>query len=300
MGTLLKVMKLSKSFGGLQALKEITLKVAPEQIVGIIGPNGAGKISLFNCLSCLYHPTGGEIEFDSIPLATPTSITSKKRVRIFAFIFLILGVLRLPLFWSFFLPQTFFKVELFLLGLFIFSIRFLLVRGLIRHEIWAWGLMFIFLLSDFCFALIFLTHLNPSYSLVFTHVPLRYIAVPWGVAAGLFSLYFIGMLCTGKVRRLYGFRTSPDAVCRNGLARTFQNIRLFFNLIVLDNVMIGRHGRMHSGLGKTLFRTRFQKKEEASASVASSGPTGQVNRPPSWPSAAFKRSDREKSHFRGT
>ena len=265
MGTILKVKKLSKSFGGLLALKEITLKVAPEQIVGIIGPNGAGKTTFFNCLSCLYHPTGGEIEFDSIPLATPISTTAKKRIRIFALIFLILGFLRLPLFWSFFLPQTFFKVELFLLGLFIFSIRFLLVRGLIRHEIWAWGLMFIFLLSDFCFALLFLTHLNPSYSLVFTHVPLRYIAMPWGVAAGLFSLYFIGMLCTGKVRRLYGFRTSPDAVCRNGLARTFQNIRLFFNLSVLDNVMIGRHGRLHSGLGKTLLRTRFQKKEEASA-----------------------------------
>ena len=162
MGALLKVKTLSKSFGGLLALKEITLKVAPEQIVGIIGPNGAGKTTFFNCLSCLYHPTGGEIEFDSIPLATPTSTASKKRVRIFAWVFLLLGLIRLPLFWSFFLPQTFFKVELFLLGLFILSIRFLLVRGLIRHEIWAWGLMFIFLLSDFCFALIFLTQPNPS------------------------------------------------------------------------------------------------------------------------------------------
>jgi branched-chain amino acid transport system ATP-binding protein len=265
MGTLLKVKKLSKSFGGLLALKEITLKVAPDQIVGIIGPNGAGKTTFFNCLSCLYHPTGGEIEFDSIPLATPISTSAKKRIRSFALIFLTLGFIRLPLFWSFFLPQTFFKVELFLLGLFILSIRFLLVRGLIRHEIWAWGLMFIFLLSDFCFAIIFLTHRNPSDYIILTHVPLRYIAMPWGVAAGLFSLYFFGMLCTGKVRRLYGFRTSPDAVCRMGLARTFQNIRLFFNLSVLDNVKIGRHGRMHSGFGKTLFRTRFQKKEEASA-----------------------------------
>jgi branched-chain amino acid transport system ATP-binding protein len=73
------------------------------------------------------------------------------------------------------------------------------------------------------------------------------------------------MLCTGKVRRIYGFQTSPDAVCRMGIARTFPNIRLFFNLSVLDNVKIGRHGRMHSGLGKTLFRTRFQQEEESSA-----------------------------------
>ncbi len=262
MDPLLRVKNLSKSFGGLLALNEIALEVEPERIVGIIGPNGAGKTTFFNCLSCLYHPTGGLIEFKNIPLATRTSTIAKKRIRIFAFIFLILGFIRLPLFWSFFLPQTFFKVELFLLGLFVFSIRFLLVRGLLRHEIWAWGLMFIFLLSDFCFSIWFLTRQNPGDVLILTRLPLCYLSIPWGVMAGLFSLYFTGVLCTKKVRRIYGFRTSPDAVCRMGMARTFQNIRLFFNLSVLDNVKIGRHGRMHSGLGKTLFRTRFQKKEE--------------------------------------
>jgi len=265
MGRLLTVKNLSKSFGGLLALKEITLKVAPEQIVGIIGPNGAGKTTFFNCLSCLYHPTGGEITFDKIPLATPSSAAVKQRVRMLAMLFLILGFIRLPLFWSFFLPETFFKVELFLLGVFIFAIRFLLVRGLLRHEIWAWGLMFIFLLSDVCFALLFLTQMNPSDTVLLTPLPLHYVAMPWGVAAGLFSLYFMGVLCTKKVRGLYGFRTGPDAVCRMGMARTFQNIRLFFNLSVLDNVKIGRHGRMHSGLGNTLFKTRFQQKEEAAA-----------------------------------
>jgi len=265
MGPLLTVKNLSKSFGGLLALKEISLRVAPERIVGIIGPNGAGKTTFFNCLSCLYHPTGGEIEFDHSPLATPLSAVAKRRVGVFAWIFLILGVIRLPLFWSYVLPQTFYKVELLLLGIFILSIRFLLVRGLLRHEIWAWGLMFIFLLSDLCFAIVFLTHLSRSDTVFLTQLPLQYVAVPWGVAAGLFSLYFSGVLCTRKVRRLYGFRTSPDAVCRMGMSRTFQNIRLFFNLSVLDNVKIGRHGRMHSGLGKTLFKTRFQRTEEMAA-----------------------------------
>jgi branched-chain amino acid transport system ATP-binding protein len=265
MDPLLKVKNLSKSFGGLSALREISLKVKPKQIVGIIGPNGAGKTTFFNCLSCLYHPSAGEIEFENIPLATQVSKAVIRRVRILAFIFLGLGFMRLPLFWSFFLSQTFFKVELFLLGIFFLAIRFVLVRGLLRHEIWAWGLMFIFLVSDICFAVLFLFTQNPSESIVLTHVPLSYAAVPWGIGAGLFSLYFMGVLCTGTVRRLYGFRTRPDTVCRMGLARTFQNIRLFFNLSVLDNVKIGGHGRMHSGLGKTLFRTRFQRQEEASA-----------------------------------
>ena len=52
-------------------------------------------------------------------------------------------------------------------------------------------------------------------------------------------------------------------VCRMGMARTFQNIRLFFNLSVLDNVLIGRHGLMESGLGKTLLKSSSQKKEES-------------------------------------
>ena len=264
MASLLTVKNLSKSFGGLLALKEISLAVAPKQIVGIIGPNGAGKTTFFNCLSCLYHPSGGEINFDGFSLATPISKGIKNRVRMLALIFLILGVIRLPLFWSFFLPETFFKVELVLLGGLVFAVRLFLFRGLMRHEIWAWGLMFLFLLSDLFFALLFLTHPDPEIYLALTHVPLHYAAMPWGIAAGLFSLYFMGVLCTGTVRRLYGFRISPDAVCRMGMARTFQNIRLFFNLSVLDNVKIGRHGRMHSGLLKTLFRTRFQKDEEAS------------------------------------
>ena len=269
MGALLHVKNLSKSFGGLLALKDITLKVEPGQIVGIIGPNGAGKTTFFNCLSCLYHPTGGQMEFEDIPLAPRISQTAKKRIRLSALIFLMVGLLRLPLFWSFFLPQSFFKVELFLLGLFILAIRFLLVRGLMRQEIWAWGLMFVFLLSDVCFAVLFLIRMNPSETLVFTTFPLYYVSMPWGIGAGLFSLCFMVMLCSKKVRIAYGFRTGPDAVCRMGMARTFQNIRLFFNLSVLDNVKIGCHSRMHSGLGKTLLHTRFQKKEEASVEKSS-------------------------------
>ncbi len=264
MGALLQVKNLSKSFGGLQALKDISLKVEPGQIVGIIGPNGAGKTSFFNCLSGLYHPTGGQMEFENIHLASPISRSAKKRIRIFALIFLGMGLLRLPLFWSFLLPVAFFKTEVFLLGLLILSIRFLLVRGVMRFEIWAWGLMFVFLLSDMCFAGLFLSSVDLSHVLIFTDVPLYDAAMPWGMAAGLFSLYFMGMLCTKNVRLIYGFRRPPDAVCRMGLARTFQNIRLFFNLSVLDNVKIGCHGRLHSGLGKTLFKTRFQQTEEAS------------------------------------
>ncbi len=55
----------------------------------------------------------------------------------------------------------------------------------------------------------------------------------------------------------------PHAIARAGIARTFQNIRLFANLSALENVMIGRHARGHAGLLAAMLRTRSQRTEEA-------------------------------------
>ncbi|MFC1488779.1 ABC transporter ATP-binding protein [Thermodesulfobacteriota bacterium] len=54
----------------------------------------------------------------------------------------------------------------------------------------------------------------------------------------------------------------PNRVTANGLARTFQNIRLFPNMTVLENVMIGRHCRMSSGVVGAIFRGRSTVREE--------------------------------------
>lgn len=51
-------------FGGITALDGVTFDILEGEILGLIGPNGAGKTTLFNCLSRLYTPTAGEIEFD--------------------------------------------------------------------------------------------------------------------------------------------------------------------------------------------------------------------------------------------
>ncbi|MDP1968350.1 MAG: ABC transporter ATP-binding protein, partial [Burkholderiaceae bacterium] len=56
---------------------------------------------------------------------------------------------------------------------------------------------------------------------------------------------------------------SPHLVARAGIARTFQNIRLFAEMTALENVMVGRHVRTHSGLLGAILRTRSFKAEEA-------------------------------------
>jgi branched-chain amino acid transport system ATP-binding protein len=65
---------------------------------------------------------------------------------------------------------------------------------------------------------------------------------------------------------LGGQAYTPSAVhevARAGIARTFQNIRLFADMTALENVMVGRHIRTHSGLGGAILRTKKFKDEEA-------------------------------------
>jgi branched-chain amino acid transport system ATP-binding protein len=61
-------------------------------------------------------------------------------------------------------------------------------------------------------------------------------------------------------RELAGLK--PNHVVEAGIARTFQNIRLFANLSALENVMIGRHPRTHAGVVGAIFRTRTTRTEE--------------------------------------
>jgi branched-chain amino acid transport system ATP-binding protein len=57
-------------------------------------------------------------------------------------------------------------------------------------------------------------------------------------------------------------RLRPDRITKLGVARTFQNIRLFGAMTATENVMIGRHARMRSGLGGSIFRPPWVRKEE--------------------------------------
>ena len=60
---LLSVRDVTRRFGGIVAIDEVSLDVEQGQIVGLIGPNGAGKTTLFNVITRLYRPDAGELEF---------------------------------------------------------------------------------------------------------------------------------------------------------------------------------------------------------------------------------------------
>ncbi|MFP4474579.1 MAG: ABC transporter ATP-binding protein [Desulfatibacillaceae bacterium] len=131
MEPILELNRLTMDFGGLRALDRITFNVNKSEIMALIGPNGAGKTTIFNCITGMYNPTGGDVHVT-----------------------------------------------------------------------------------------------RPD----------------------------------GKRLRINGYK--PNKVTEQGLARTFQNIRLFQNMTVLENVMIGRHCRMHATILGAMSRSRYMKREE--------------------------------------
>ena len=63
MTAILALTKVSKRFGGLQAVRDLTFEVREGEILGLIGPNGAGKSTLFNLINGVFAPDTGRIMF---------------------------------------------------------------------------------------------------------------------------------------------------------------------------------------------------------------------------------------------
>jgi branched-chain amino acid transport system ATP-binding protein len=83
--TLLETEQVSKTFGGLVAVNDVTFSIPEHSIVSIIGPNGAGKTTFFNMLTGLYKPSVGRILFDGADISRtrPDQITSLGIARTF-------------------------------------------------------------------------------------------------------------------------------------------------------------------------------------------------------------------------
>lgn len=79
---MLKIEGLSKSFGGLKALKKVTFEIQEGRIHGIIGPNGSGKTTLFNCITGLLPLTEGQVLLEDEKISgLPANAIANKGIR---------------------------------------------------------------------------------------------------------------------------------------------------------------------------------------------------------------------------
>lgn len=98
---LLEIAELTKRFGGLTALKDVSISVEQGSIVALIGPNGAGKSTIFNLITGIYAPSAGSIVFDGASLVglKPNAVAAAgvlrtfQNIRLFAFMSVIENVM---------------------------------------------------------------------------------------------------------------------------------------------------------------------------------------------------------------
>jgi branched-chain amino acid transport system ATP-binding protein len=82
---LLEVENVTKRFGGIVALDDVSFAAEPGEIVGLIGPNGAGKTTAFNVITRLYTPDEGDVRFEgkSLLKTSPSGIVRRGIARTF-------------------------------------------------------------------------------------------------------------------------------------------------------------------------------------------------------------------------
>ena len=68
MSALLEAVDEGKRFGGVHALRNVSLRLREGDVVGLIGPNGSGKTTFLNCLSGVFPPTSGRVALDGRPI----------------------------------------------------------------------------------------------------------------------------------------------------------------------------------------------------------------------------------------
>jgi ABC-type branched-subunit amino acid transport system ATPase component len=76
---LLEADGVSKHFGGVHALRNVSLQLREGEVVGLIGPNGSGKTTLLNCISGVFPPTAGRVALDGHPIPRRRGHTVARR-----------------------------------------------------------------------------------------------------------------------------------------------------------------------------------------------------------------------------
>ena len=301
---LLDVDRLTIRFGGLVAVSDLDLEVPEGTVVSVIGPNGAGKTTAFNCISGIYAPTSGTVRFHGRRLErafTPRVFWSALGLGLLTGLLFSLAAVDVDRLWMAVVKRGMLTGEPFtiagamdrLRGYFRAELAIDQMAGKWR-VVSADGNDVLAIKRDLDEARAVRNELQAAVTARRAGpgtVPVASDTERTGVAAATSPIPIkaetLDRLAAGKSRirwrGILGFlfgsglglagtlavwrrgRRSPHVVARSGVSRTFQNIRLFSNMTVLENVLIGLDRTIPGGVPAMLVRTPGNRRAEAAA-----------------------------------
>ena len=301
---LLDVDRLTIRFGGLVAVSDLDLEVPEGTVVSVIGPNGAGKTTAFNCISGIYAPTSGTVRFHGRRLErafTPRVFWSALGLGLLTGLLFALAAVDVDRLWMAVVKRGMITGEPFtiagamdrLRGYFRAELAIDQMAGKWR-VVSADGSDVLAIKRDLEEARAVRNELQAAVTARRAGpgtVPVATDTERTGVAAATSPIPIkaevLDRLAAGKSRirwrGIVGFlfgsglglagtlavwrrgRRSPHVVARSGVSRTFQNIRLFSNMTVLENVLIGLDRTIPGGVPAMLVRTPGNRRAEAAA-----------------------------------
>ncbi|KJU83873.1 branched-chain amino acid ABC transporter ATP-binding protein [Candidatus Magnetobacterium bavaricum] len=276
---LIEARGLSKSYGGLSALSDVDIAINEGEIVGLIGPNGAGKTTLVNCLSGVVSPSGGFIRFRGVDVVPEVDVAVTRPIVRIAHVMLVVAVLWGMVFSAVMLPTVVFTFETFVAVLLIAMIRAFSARRLASFAPWSRGVAIAFAVSDLITAAVWLYRLELYGGYRFFSVgpeaiqllPLRPVVILTSLILIAYSPFVVIGLSGSGVLAAFGSFIRPNRVSALGIARTFQNIRLFKEMTVRDNVKTARHRHGRCGPLASILRNARQRAEEREIHLSATG-----------------------------
>jgi branched-chain amino acid transport system ATP-binding protein len=276
--SLLKLEKLTMRFGGLTAVDGVDCNVEPGAIQSIIGPNGAGKTTVFNAITGIYEPTSGAITFEGRDLrrpAGPRLWMACAAIGILTGLFAVMSVIGIDDLWVAAIKRNFAGRN----AAFSYGDAWRSVTAYWRGDLGIqaasygkWAVvspagpqLAIAKSKDEALRLRdqMQTEMERGENPKLTAIAEDAATIRRSSWLALFMGIGVGIAGTFAVWNRS--RRSPDVITRAGIARTFQNIRLFKNMTVLENVLMAMDRKFKAGALRMAFHTPKVKKEERDA-----------------------------------